>query len=541
MLLKTNISFVRHGLAALALALLAPMGAHGQTISDVLTITRQAPATGARMMGMAGAGTAGLEDYAAFTYNPAALGYYQHSEVAGSFYGFSATNEAVFRLPGGNTSPLDENTRNYGLGNLAYIYKVPTQRGSFVVGGGINEVNNYARELSFEGVNDQNTLAEAYIPAPKQLTWDVNLGPDGELDGENDLNPDDEYTVNGLTNPFALLLFDTYALDIAYDNFEQDPATGGVTLNGDLLRSPLASVQQSGTLTEEGSRYEANLGSAIEVASDVMMGASVNVIFGSYSFTNIYEEENAGDSDEANFEYLELTDRIEDDFSGANGRLGVSARIVEGLRGGLMLETPTYYSIKETYSTELYAESEGLSDTYGDDNDENFASGEFEYQITTPWQLGAGLAFSAGRASISGDLTFVDWSQLELSSDTDRNTFDNLNQNISQNLDIALNARFGGEYRFKQLSARAGFAYQPDPFQSDLTSSDGESFDKKRLFYSAGVGYRLSNRLELDAAWMQERFEDQYSPYTVAGGGRGPVADEQIARNRFVIGLRYAF
>ena len=524
------------------LMMAAPVQA--QTADDALRFTQRAPAFSPRMMGIAGAGTAGLEDYTAFLYNPAALAYFPHSELGASFSAVSTTDDARFYIPGADPSALEQDMRDYGLGSLGYVYKFPTAQGSFVIGAALNQVATFGRTLAFEGSNASSSITDTFLP----------------LEGNYEIDSGDEPR---FFTDLPLIAYNAGAIEFRPDFQDNDPNAYPFI----QAVAPGEAVTQQGEIREEGRMREFNLGGAVEAAQNVMIGLSVNLSFGSYEFDRSYTELDEGGNTPAlydvlldngdllrGFDELQVDQSFTSDLVGASVRVGLSSRLATGLRGGLMLESPTYYSVNEEYSHQMTTFfDEGGSLTYGDRADDA-GSGEFDYRIITPWRLSGGLAYSIGAATIAADAEFIDWSQMELGTDDNEDYFevDNpVNPNIRENLGTVLNTRLGMEYRFDALSLRGGFAFQPDPYTVDVQRARGdETFDRSRLFYSAGLGYRFSNRLEIDFAWMQERFEDQYLPYgyfndiVVPGEGATitpPIVEEEVTRNRFVVGLRYAF
>ena len=232
-------------------------------------------------------------------------------------------------------------------------------------------------------------------------------------------------------------------------------------------------------------------------------------------------------------------------------RGGISSKIGPGLRLGVSLESPTFYTVTEDYGQVLTVGFDTPDDqgqysyTYGDLPDDA-GNGEFEYQIRTPWRLGGGLAFDTGILALSADVEAVDWSQLRLDSDTD--SFDDVNQTIEDNLDIVVNGRLGAEFRLGNLALRAGFAIQPDPRSGILDIeeynplNDEERPGRTRRYYSAGVGIRLADNIYLDAGWMQERFNDGYQPYEAFYDPEAsPFVEEAVTRDRVSLGLRFGF
>ena len=148
-----------------ALLLAVPFqGAHAQTAEDALLFTQRLPGTGARSIGLAGTGIAGLGDYSDFFTNPAGLGHIGSSQINASLNFLSANNEGVVSRPGfGN--PIEEEQTNQSLGNLAAVYKVPTKQGSLVMGVGYNQTNSYHRSLFFQGLTNQGgSITDVLLP-----------------------------------------------------------------------------------------------------------------------------------------------------------------------------------------------------------------------------------------------------------------------------------------------------------------------------------------------------------------------------------------
>ena len=549
----------RLSLALALLGLIAAQSAQAQTALDALRFSQRSPATGARMMGFGGASIAGFADPSALFSNPAGLARYQTSEVSGSLLGFSTLDEGNYLTPD-FTTPFESDVRDYGFGNLAYIAKAPTTQGSLVVGIAYNQTNLFDRELAFAGDNATNSISEYFLPINTRdfTEYEVTRLEEGEdpetvelLYGQSlvndtyvvDFDPDGDGFVN---RPLSFAAFQTFGIDLDPEAFEA----------GDYPFLPAVSagtVFQQGGVIEEGSLKEVNVGGAVEAAKDVMLGLSANVSFGTYRFERTFQEfddlnDNDGTEGTIDFNDLTLTEAFESDLLGFNVRGGLSSKIGPGLRIGITLESPTFYTVTENYSTRLQV---GFDDgdffTYGDDVEEDAGTGEFEYQIRTPWRLGGGLAFDTGILILSADAEVIDWTQLRLDSGTD--PFDDVNETIEENLDIVVNGRLGAQFRLGNLALRAGFAIQPDPRSGILDIeeysplNDEDRPGRTRRYYSAGVGIRLADNIHLDAGWMQERFNDAYQPYLLdpANPDASPLVEETVVRDRVSLGLRFGF
>lgn len=521
-------------LIAGALLVSIPQTSLAQTDADAFRFSERLPATSVRAMGVGGGGFGGFADYSALFTNPAGLGYIQTSLLAGNLTNTDVTSEGLYDVPGFQ-STTENDVTNMGLGSLGYVYSYPTVRGAFTFGIAYNRTNTFERDLLFGGENSNGSITEFFLPFPNEYTVDIDPGDDGVLD------TDDDILFPSFTRGLSEIAFNTFAIDLdaaLFDDGEAQPFFGAV--------QPGTTIQQNGRVTEEGGMNEVSFGGALEAARNLMIGVSVNVLFGNYEFRRTFEEddfrnENDGAFGTVDFDFLRLNDRVETEIVGVNLRAGLSSNVTPDLRIGVSVETPSYYVLDETFDSRLETRFDnGDLFIYGDDFDEDLLRGEFEYEITTPWRLGVGAVYDIGRLTLLGDLEFMDWSQLEfrlndLSVD-DRRFFEQQNQAIQDNYDSVVNTRLGAEYALGKFILRTGFGYQPDPVSDrDLRTADGDELDRSKSYFSFGLGYRFSDDVRFDAAWMQQQFDSIYIAYDEVDV---PVLiDESVERNFFSFGL----
>lgn len=517
--------------AALAVALVAPFAAphaaHAQTGEDALRFAYRSPALGARMLALGGAAHGGVADAYALYSNPAGLGYFTSSAVSGGLTSLSATDDGLYNAPG-FTQSVGHDVTDTGLDHLAYIAKAPTVRGSLVFGASFGRVNTFDRELRYQGENGANSITDYFLPLPGEFEVDVEM-----QNGQPVYFPT-------FFRPLSLIAFETFAIDLDVDAYEQgvaQPFFPAVTAG---------TVLQTGRVNEAGSVRELAFGGAFEAAPGIMVGLSGNVNVGGYSFLRSFQEtdfndDNDGGGGTVDFDALEYVERLDADLVGIHLRGGFAAAVTRDLRLGVTIETPTYLSVNESYGTRLTTEFDnGDLFVYGDDASEDALAGEFEYELLTPWRLGAGLVFERGDAMLLADAEFVDWSQLEFRSDVDELYFDEQNQRIRDTFDPVVNLRLGVEYGVGPAALRVGAAFQPDPRTDDpLLVGTAADVERDRTFLSAGLGFRASDTFRIDFGWQQERYDDRYLPYDEVDGA--PVVDESVVRNRFVLGLTVGF
>lgn len=509
----------------------APWTAQAQTARDALRFSQRAPAVSeARSLGRGGAARAGIAGPTALFYNPAGLGWMESSAASGALAFIGTSDEARFRSNLQETSVDD-----YG-GHAALAYKFPAQRGSLVFGGAYNQTNTFGRELGFRGMNSQSSITQTLLPTEREYFIEDGL-------------PSFDADVPSSALPFAA--YQAGAIEFYGGELDEgDYPFGPAVLEG-------TTVEQIGTVEEGGRQSEINFGAGVAAASGVMVGLSANVALGRYQFVHRLSELDNGDNDNYSvitgdetyrgLDEVRFEERFESNLSGVSLRGGLSAEAVPGVRLGLTLETPTFYTVNESYTqaeiTTFFDDGNQLS--YGGlEGDEGV--GQIEYRVRTPWRLGAGgqanlLALTNGVAdlTLSADVELVDWSQLSL--DAEEIDFETQNQVAEEDFGAVLNTNIGAEYRMAGFALRAGFAHRPDPRDSSgsgVETSTAEAPDTDRQFYSLGAGYRFSERFEINAGWMQEHFEDTFRPY---GGENAPRIAEEVTRNRFLVGVRYFF
>ena len=508
-----------------ALALFAVSSTYAQTPDDAYIFAARSPATGPRMMGMAGVGIAGVADYGALRTNPAGLGYFGNSEIGGSLHTFSATENSQYFTGIRTSSAGEADVRATRFSNLAYIQKISTSQGSLVLGLAFNQINTFDRNLAFGGTNATSSISASFLPYSDEFT----------------VQEDDDGYFPDFSSDIPELAFDAGAIEFLFEN---------VGTNDGLFYeavTPGTRIDQLGDVLEEGRMNELNLGGAWEASRDVMVGISANFAFGSYRFDSVYEEadtynENApsdyevalSDGSLFGFNRLMYERGFEADLSGFNLRGGVSTTtLASGLRVGVLVETPTFYEVRENYYRELttwFDEGGSLdAETHGD----------YEYQLRTPWRIGGGASWEIGDFLLAGDMEYVDWSQMEFDGNAeDSDLFRDLNREIRDTMNPVWNMRLGAAYQFGDITVRGGVAAHPDPFDRKL-SQGGNASDRDRRFVSAGVSYRFSHNFHIDAGWMHMKSNDEYTPY--ADVTEPPLVDESVRQHRFLLGVRVGF
>lgn len=490
-----------------------------QTGDDALRFADRTPGVTAYSLGTAGVGIAGITDASALIINPAGLGWLEASVAGGSFSSMRSNTDGTYESPGYSSS-LEDRLTDSGIGSLSYLFKVPTTQGSMVLGAAISGVHSYDRGVAWDGDNGFNSVTDFFMPFADEFS----LVEDG--DG---VFPD-------FTRTLSFIAYETYAIDLdqgLIDAGDPVPFLPAVTFG---------TVAQTGFLEDSGRMMELSFGGAMEAAPDVMIGFGLNIPIGSFERLRVLEEDdylndNDGTGGTTDFNFLQLSEQFASDMVGVNGRFGISMKANPFMRIGATVETPTIYAIEETYSTYLETEFDnGDFFSYGDGPGQDAGSGEFDYTLRTPWKLGMGIQMHSGPVAVMADVEWLDWSQMEFSSNT--YDFSPENLDIRNALESVMNIRLGATFDFSDVQLRAGAGFHPDPRRSQRFVAEGfPQVERDRTFTSVGLGYRFSDRMVMDLGWMMEQVDDRTDLYSDVS--EAPFVSEDVTRHRFQVGLKF--
>lgn len=444
------------GLLIFSLALISSYS-FAQNSNDALRLSEIGLGSNARALGMGNAYYALSDDFSASSFNPAGFALLKRMEFAGGLNYSKLNNSATFF--GNKTDYSNSDTK---LDQISFAFPFPTMRGSLVFAVGYNRDRDFNGALKFNGFNNSNT---SMIQA---------------LNGKDDL-------------PYYLFLTD---------------ANGNTpSINGQL--------NQDGTTLSSGSIGRWAFSGAVEVARNVFVGATVNVISGNFQRTRDYYEEDVKgiyrnvqtDPSEAStlgFNLFYLNDILDWDISGWDANVGVlyQARTSANyaLRFGADIKFPTSYTVKEKYTV---TGSARFASVTRDLNDPIVS--EIEYDISTPYVFSGGVAFGYKGLIFSGGLSFIDYTQMEFSSGLNASDMSYNNKDIKENFRSTLNYNLGAEYTIPEidLRLRGGFMLKPSAYKADENTSD---FDKK--YITGGIGFLVDESFAFDVAYAYGWWKD---------------------------------
>ncbi|MGE5399936.1 MAG: OmpP1/FadL family transporter [Ignavibacteriales bacterium] len=422
-----------------------------QTASDALRLSETGLGSNARALGMGNSYQSLSDDFSAASFNPAGFGFLKRMEFAGGINYSKFNNNTTFL---GNTTDYSNSATN--LDQISFAFPFPTMRGSLVFAVGYNKDKDFNGAVNFNGFNNGNT---SMIQA---------------LQGIGDV-------------PYLLYLTDS---------------SGNTDIAGRL--------NQEGTIISKGNIGRWSFSGAVEMARNVFVGGTLNIISGTYERTRDYYEDDTRNvygsnflTDPANartadFQSFYFNDILNWDISGWDAKVGFIYQFNRLVRLGASIKFPTKYTIKEDYT--VNGKSEFANQTYTVDPP---LESKVEYEITTPYQFSGGASVNYKGLILSGDLTYIDYSQTEFSSGLSASDMSANNKDIRELFKGVLNYNVGAEYTIPDINirVRGGFILNPSPYKGDPSERD-------KKYLTGGIGFLADEAFAFDIAYAYGWWKD---------------------------------
>lgn len=291
----------------------------------------------------------------------------------------------------------------------------------------------------------------------------------------------------------AFLGYESYIID----PLDDDPANTAYVLNvaGD-------SYAQQYLRSERGYNGKLAFNFATQFKDVLQLGLNLNSHFLAYDNVTRTDEQVNGSTSLVND--IQFQENLTTTGSGFSFQLGAIARVTPEFRLGFNFASPTWYYMSDQtsqfVSTLRIEDGESIPITINPFIVNYFPT----YRLQTPWSVGASAAYIfGGRALLSFDYNYKDYSSMRYSpSDF---FFSEQNSIISSTFKGANSYRFGGEYRFSQLSLRGGYRYEDSPYQDTSFFGDLQG-------YSFGLGYNFG-MVKVDGSFNQAKRDYQHRLY----------------------------
>ncbi len=478
--------------------------AYAQYSGDALRFSQSQFGSTARFKAI-GAQTGVGGDLSSVGSNPAGLGLFTRSEfsLTPEFNSFSA-DAMYLGQPG--IGKKDQ----VSLAHAAVVWNStvtkpkgsPLDKGwiSFNFGLGYNRNRAYGNNITFSGTNGANSIADYFAELP---------------------------AAEGFGAPSTLTAGSLPRM--AYDNY-----LIGYDAAGYFPETDVDNIQTQ-NIDRTGSQSEVNFAFGANYENKFYIGASLGLSSIRYNSYSEYREEGYNVTEDADYVLSYRQSQITNG-AGINLKVGTIYRPVPNVRLGATFQSPTWYSIDDSYGEKLdtrYAVNVEGSTNY--ENDEEIY--DFSYRLRTPMKLSGGIGyFFSNQGFISADVDFVDYSAITFMGSSGNQGGDVINDNnraVMDNYKSAVNYRVGAEYKLDNLLLRAGYGVQGNPYKN-LSSSDLDIST-----YSAGLGYRVKNYY-IDLAYQNVGNSSDYRPYTLNNGTEPVASLKNTQHNVFLtVGTRF--
>lgn len=380
----------------------------------------------------------------------------------------------------GNSQSFDDSQTN--LSNFGIVYKFPTTQGSFVAGGGYTQHSSFNRAFAFSGRNNNTSIT-------------------------------DNFKAPG--SSYADIAFNTFATDYGdeFQDWDESIFRIGFDQFGDFL-----GVRQQGEILQRGFGGEYSFFVATEFQRNFMVGASIGLLNGRYTYGRIFQEidefndynaefidtndDGSGDTDVDN---ILLEDELRSTFNGFKARAGFVYRLNDFLNIGGSYTLGTRINVSENFDARIQS-------TF--DNGEQFEddlTSEFSYNVEFPSRTAVGASITnLGGLSLSASAEYIDYSGTRIDFNNADLFEDELIENefIEETFRPVLNYRAGIAYDINpDFTLRAGYSYLPSRF---------ESGNDNRSVYAFGTGFSLSPDIRLEIAAQYTNWEEQSVVYDYA-------------------------
>lgn len=498
--IKPFIVFVLLGILSNPLSAQISPGSLGY-YQDAFRFSQTQTAGTARFQGLGGAQTSLGGDLGSVNGNPAGLGFFRKSEFSFSpgvtiahasteYYDLSESPISVTE-----DSKVNPNLNQFGI--ALYLGKDDLEGGKWRGGTfavSLARTNNFQNRFSYKGDNFSSSKTDYFV----DITDGIRVSELENLDF-TDIELQRAAYFAFLINPFEKELGpEGELIDIPDPEFYYTEARDP---SGNLL----APIIQEETINTLGAQYQWSFSYGGNYDDKLYLGANLGVSTVNYRQENDYKE--TINNPNSFLDSFDQSDILKVRGTGVNLSLGFIYRPIDFFRIGASFTSPTWYSLREEFSTAI------TSRIYNENNvldifNEQTLPGEFNYTLRSPWRANIGASFFVGKYGfISADAEYVAYNTMKLSSLEFDGVFDADNQTIRTIYEPTWNYKLGAEFRKGIFRLRGGVNLQNDPYDNL------DDIDRKILSISGGLGVRLSSWYA-DVAVTRASSNSAYLPYS---------------------------
>ena len=464
---------------------------------DALRFSRLTFGGSARFQSVGGATTALGADIGTLSSNPAGLGMYNRSDM-GVTAGIGTVNT--------NSGYLGNNQKDhrsfFNIPSTGMIFGGPKddsvhawKGGTFGIG--LTNINNFQNQLSYNGDNAKNNLTDYFV------------------EKTNGIRQDSFYNISKKAlQDIPSLAYYTYLVNPVSSNSNERQYQSYI--HGDT-------VHQQETILTKGKQMQWDIAYGGNFNDKLYLGFSVGIVSLKYSANKRFTETiHPGDTLNS---YTFVTNRTLKG-TGYNLRLGVIYKVTDWIRLGGTIQTPTYYSIRQTTSYSVDANFQTILQPSPNGSPDPHETGQTiplitKYNLTSPMRISGGIAlFARKKGFVSADISYLNYGASKFKENSvyatkDNSTFTADNQSIKNLYHSVFNINTGAEYRKEILRLRAGLAWYGNPYRNSDVNQSVKNF-------TLGIGFRFESHY-FDIAYVHSSSKSTYQPYVLKDGSAPTV------------------
>jgi hypothetical protein len=489
----------------IAISIFATHDSFAQEPVDALRYSWTTQSGTARNQAIGGASASLGGEFSTLFVNPAGLGFYKTDEFVFTPGYHNYNNKNTYK---GSLSTSANN--RFSLNASGFVFSFNNHPASrvrnFTIGLGVNRSADYNSNIYYKGMNNKSSYSEKYL---------------------------EELVHNNVTDPNQAATDYPYGSSLALNTYLVDTlrAANGSVAGYKSLVTTATGIEQENFSTSRGGSTDIALGGAANIRDKLFIGGSISLPLLYYNRSITYTERDATTNKTNNFNYFTVNEGLKTTGYGINARIGIIYKPVEYVRLGLTVLSPTFYDLKDKYSSEVITDLEGYGGAgikrQSSLDFNNNEQGESKYHLSTPWKVTGSASYvfrevenvKKQRAFISADIEYVNYkaSSFYLTDDNgniDKSYFRDVNKVIDQQYKGAFNFRLGGELKFNTLMLRMGGAYYGNPYKYEKAN---------RFKLAGGLGYR-DKGFFADLTYVYAGNKDVNYPYRLQDKPNDPAS-----------------
>ena len=428
----------------------------------------------ARFRAMSGAFGALGGDLSSINVNPAGSAVFSNNQMGFTLSNLSNSNKATYF---NDISTEKDNSTDLNQAGGVFVFKnldksSDWKKFSFAIN--YENANNFNNTIYSAGTNPTNSIANYFLAF-------ANGVPLNDVENSS-------YDQLGHGGQQAFLGYQAYIINPVNNNPNNLNYTSNVPASGNYY--------QENSITTKGYNGKLSFNAATSYKDKIYFGLNLNSHFVDFrQSSRFYEDNNAPLTNNYTVSRVQFDNDLYTYGTGFSFQLGTIAKVTKQLRLGIAFESPTWLRLNDEFSQKLIGVSANTTEELVPDVVDPKVINYYEpYKLQTPSKWTGSMAYIFGKKGlISFDYAIKDYSSTQFKPSND-SYYRELNNTLSNLLNITKELRIGAEYKIQAWSLRAGYREEESPYKNKTTIGNLKG-------HSAGVGYNFGGtKLDLSYA-----------------------------------------